>query len=97
MLASNIVSEVFELPNEMRIVYLNRRIEELNKFKTMNDAEKLVFAQYIGHKIAGSAQSYGYLDLEPIAREMEKLKSTEIDKCRRLIDSFKECLTRIQR
>lgn len=95
MLTSNIDSEVFELSNEMKSTYLNRRIEELNRLKQMSDGEKIVFAQDIGHKIAGSAQSYGFIDLEPIAREMEKLKSSEIDKCRRLIDSFEDCVTRI--
>lgn len=95
MLVSNIDNEVFEMSREMKLTYLNRRIEELNSFKKMNDNEKIVFAQYIGHKIAGSAQSYGFIELEPIAREMEKLKSTEIEKCRRLISSFEECIARV--
>ena len=89
--------EVFEMSDEMKFTYLSRRIDELNSFKRMNDSEKIVFAQNIGHKIAGSAQSFGFLELEPIAREMESLKSHDIDKCRRLIDLFEASINRVLR
>ena len=88
--------DTFELSNEMKSTYLNRRREEFNSFKAMNDAEKVAFAQKIGHKIAGSAQSYGFPDLEPIAKEMERLKSTEIDKCRRLLNSLEDTVANFQ-
>lgn len=87
-------TDVFEVSAEMKSNYINRRFEELNDFKKMTDVQKVQYAQHIGHKIAGSAQSYGFLELEPIAREMEKLRSTEVEKCRQLIDSLEKCVAR---
>lgn len=95
MSQSKIEVDVFELPREMKMNYLNRRIEELNNFKKMSDSEKVIFAQLIGHKIAGSAQSYGFVELEPIAKEMERLKANEFEKCRRLISSFEEYVQKV--
>ena len=86
--------EMFELSDEMKSNYINRRLEELNEFKKMNDVQKVQFAQHIGHKIAGSAQSFGFLELEPIAKEMERLRSTDVEKCRQLVDSLEKCVAR---
>ena len=86
--------DMFELSDEMKSNYINRRIEELNEFKKMTDLQKVQYAQHIGHKIAGSAQSYGFLELEPIAREMERLRNTDVEKCRQLIASLEKSVTR---
>lgn len=87
-------SEDFELSPAIKLQYLQRRRAELNRFKTMNEVQKIEFAQQIGHKIAGSARSFGFKNLEPVAREMEHLKLFEYEKCQILIDSFENILTR---
>jgi HPt (histidine-containing phosphotransfer) domain-containing protein len=87
-------ADTFELSDEMKANYINRRIEELDEFKKKTDSQTVQFAQEIGHKIAGTAQSYGFSEFESIAKNMERLRPTEIDNCRKLIDSLNDCVIR---
>lgn len=78
--------ETFEMSQEMKVKYLERRRHEVINLKKMAEFEKIEPAQRMGHQMAGSAASFGFFELEPIARELEKLKSQDFEKCKALIE-----------
>lgn len=59
------------LPLEMRENYLERRRQELVQFKNEAEAAAMQLAKKVGHQLKGNARSFGFEELEIVAKNFE--------------------------
>ncbi len=68
-----------DLPRELIVNYVERRILDVETLKTSLATHQLSEFRRIGHQLAGNAASYGFDDLGVIGRQMEQLSDTALD------------------
>lgn len=68
-----------DVPHEMKVLYIERRKGDLVECEKALLNQDFAFLQKIGHQVKGSAVSYGFDALSPIALDLEtaaELKDT---------------------
>lgn len=60
-----------EVPHEMKVIYMGRRKTDLVACERAIADQDFAFLQKIGHQVKGSAVSYGFDALAPIALALE--------------------------
>lgn len=69
-----------ELPIEMRERYLKRRSNDLEDCLRALNQEEFKSIEKIGHQLKGNAETFGHIELNEIAIELEKAAKTENSK-----------------
>lgn len=62
----------FEIPIEMRVNYLERRLKEFSEMRSMDCHMLCEKAKFIGHQIKGNADSFGFYELTDAAYSLEE-------------------------
>lgn len=68
-----------DLPVDMKLVYLQRREQDLLVLKNEITNNSVAAFHRIGHQILGNALNFGFQELENLGRKMESLKKSEIN------------------
>lgn len=61
-----------QVPVELKIKYLSRRLQDIEKLRLSLDQEDYSFAQKVGHQIKGNAVTFDVPQIASIGLEMEK-------------------------
>lgn len=69
---------MFALSPDLIANYLNRRVENYKVLKEALAAGAIEPFHTISHQLAGNASSYGFPELQTIAKEMEKLSREDL-------------------
>ncbi len=62
-----------DLPKSMILLYVNRRVQDIETLEKGLKSNDVSDFQRIGHQLKGNARSYGFPELESIALSMEKV------------------------
>lgn len=62
---------VMEIPAEMAENYINRRIKDLEFLESALDDENFLVCEQIGHRLKGSALTFGFEELQEVATQLE--------------------------
>jgi HPt (histidine-containing phosphotransfer) domain-containing protein len=82
------------ISKEMLQTYYSNRLADLVELQKDLDGGSVEVFHLIGHQVSGSAGSFGFLKLEPIALEMEDLLQTDLKaQGQGLINRFRDCLS----
>ncbi len=60
-----------EIPVELAENYINRRIKDLEYLETALDDENFLVCEQIGHRLKGSALTFGFSELQDVATQLE--------------------------
>jgi HPt (histidine-containing phosphotransfer) domain-containing protein len=61
-----------QVPREMKIKYLSRRLEDIHNLRLRMDLGDYSFALKVGHQIKGNAVTFGVPQIASIGHELEK-------------------------
>ncbi len=61
-----------KIPKELKIRYLGRRLQDIEKLRLSLDAEDFSFAQKMGHQIKGNAVTFDFPQIAGLGFEMER-------------------------
>jgi HPt (histidine-containing phosphotransfer) domain-containing protein len=61
-----------KVPVELKIKYLSRRLEDIEKLRTTLAAEDFSYAQKVGHQIKGNAVTFDVPQIAVLGFEMER-------------------------
>lgn len=61
-----------KVPVELKIKYLSRRLEDIEKLRISLEEEDYSFAQKVGHQVKGNAVTFDVPQIAFIGLEMEK-------------------------
>jgi HPt (histidine-containing phosphotransfer) domain-containing protein len=61
-----------QVPEELKIKYLSRRLQDIEKLRLTLEQEDYSFAQKVGHQIKGNAVTFDVPQIAGIGLEMEK-------------------------
>lgn len=61
-----------QVPVELKIKYLSRRLQDIERLKHTLEQEDYTFAQKVGHQIKGNAVTFDVPQIAFIGLEMEK-------------------------
>lgn len=61
-----------QVPVELKIKYLSRRLEDIERLRLTLEHEDYTFAQKVGHQIKGNAVTFDVPQIAHIGLEMEK-------------------------
>lgn len=61
-----------KVPVELKIKYLRRRIEDIQRLRAYIDSDDYSFAQKVGHQVKGNAVTFDIPQIASIGHEMEK-------------------------
>jgi HPt (histidine-containing phosphotransfer) domain-containing protein len=79
----------FQIPDEARLKYIERRKKDIETCKTAILNQDYKVLETLGHQIKGNAASYGFDNLAPIAANLEETaKEKDLDKINVVLDSF---------
>lgn len=86
----------FEIPADLRQKYLERRAQDLVTLRHALEISSFEDFKRIGHQLRGNAASYGYMELEAIAIQLElaadnsdrELASAQLDRMKVWLDSL---------
>ena len=65
------MDDEFEIPAEARMRYIERRQSDIESLRTALQSQNWAEFKRIGHQIKGNAASFGYLELEKVAIQLE--------------------------
>lgn len=68
-----------DIPEELAMNYLRRRLMDLESLEQALLQHNYKSCEEIGHRLKGSARTFGFQDLEQIARVLESNASKEDD------------------
>lgn len=63
--------DFMEVPVELKIKYLSRRLQEIEQLRLCVEQDYFVYAQRMGHIVKGNAQTFGVPQIAPLAVEIE--------------------------
>ncbi|MBL7543346.1 MAG: Hpt domain-containing protein [Bdellovibrionaceae bacterium] len=87
-----------QIPHEMKIVYIQRRIADLAECNKAIESGDFSFLEKIGHQVKGNAQSFGFDALSPLGIALETAaKSRDIPTLRKVVDDFTHAVEHIQK
>lgn len=66
-----------EIPQELAQRYLRRRLEDLEILEKALMTHDFRICEEIGHRLRGSAQTYGFHDLAELGESLEKAATKE--------------------
>lgn len=69
----NQIQDGIVLEKELLVTYLSRRVEDLHHLRVSFHSGSVTPFNEIGHKLMGTARSYGYPELETIAKQMDSV------------------------
>lgn len=61
-----------QVPVELKIKYLSRRMQDIEKLRHSLDVDDYSFAQKVGHQVKGNAMTFDVPQIASIGFEMEK-------------------------
>jgi HPt (histidine-containing phosphotransfer) domain-containing protein len=61
-----------KVPTELKIIYLRRRLQDIEKLRLCLDGEDFSFAQKMGHQIKGNAVTFDFPQIAGLGFEMER-------------------------
>ena len=61
-----------QVPVELKIKYLSRRMQDIKRLKTSLEMDDYSFVQKVGHQVKGNAVTFDVPQIAPIGSEMEK-------------------------
>lgn len=68
-----VTKDIFmQVPVELKIKYLSRRLQDIERLKHTLEQEDYTFAQKVGHQIKGNAVTFDVPQIAFIGLEMEK-------------------------
>ena len=83
-----------KISDDMKLRYLQRRKSDLASLAQAFDSGDYEMFAMVGHQLKGNATTFGFDDLEKIARELEAAGKTESrDEARRSLDSLEQWLS----
>lgn len=84
---------MFKVSNEMKKVYLMRRLQELPLLREDIATQSVKQFHRCGHQLMGNAQSFGFENLEAIAKKMNNISAEELSaQGPDLIAEFSQCI-----
>lgn len=86
------------IPEEARLKYIERRKKDIDSLKSALSTHTYEEFKRIGHQLKGNAASFGYLDLEKVAIQLEVAgeKQDHLEASRQL-DLFEQWFTQHSR
>ncbi len=63
---------LMKVPAELKVKYLLRRLQDIEKLHLSLDAEDFSFAQKMGHQIKGNAVTFDFPQIAGLGFEMER-------------------------
>lgn len=67
----SLLMQSFDIPQEMRMNYLERRLREFEEMRLLDDSAICEQAKKIGHRMKGNADSFGFYELTDAAFSLE--------------------------
>lgn len=61
-----------QVPVELKIKYLSRRMQDIERLRTSLEQDDYTFAQKVGHQVKGNAVTFDVPQIATIGYEMEK-------------------------
>lgn len=61
-----------QVPVELKIKYLSRRMQDIERLKASLEKDDYTFAQKVGHQVKGNALTFDVPQIATIGYEMEK-------------------------
>lgn len=61
-----------QVPVELKIKYLSRRIQDIERLKSSLEKDDYTFAQKLGHQVKGNAVTFDVPQIAHLGFEMEK-------------------------
>lgn len=61
-----------QVPVELKIKYLSRRMQDIERLRATLENDDYTFAQKVGHQVKGNAVTFDVPQIAPIGYEMEK-------------------------
>ena len=87
-----------QVPHEMKVIYIQRRLSDLEECRRAIESGDFPFLEKIGHQVKGNAQSFGFDSLSPIGIELEKAaKDRDIPNLKKAVDDFTVAVAHIQK
>lgn len=85
-----------EISSELATNYINRRIKDLEYLQTALEDEDFVICEQIGHRLKGSAATFGFQELQQVATQLEvHAKEEDIESLTLDVDEFREWVEKI--
>lgn len=86
-----------QVPVELKIKYLSRRIQDIQRLRSLLEQDDYSFAQKLGHQVKGNAVTFDVPQIAFIGHEMERaaLKKDK-EKVRILIQKMESALQSVQ-
>jgi HPt (histidine-containing phosphotransfer) domain-containing protein len=86
-----------QVPVELKIKYLSRRFQDIQRLRSLLEQDDYSFAQKLGHQVKGNALTFDVPQIAFIGHEMERaaLKKDK-EKVRLLIQKMETALQSIQ-
>lgn len=83
------------IPEEARIKYIERRKKDIDSLKSALELNTYEEFKRVGHQLKGNAASFGYMELEKVAIQMEQAgeKRDHLEATRQL-EAFEQWLKR---
>lgn len=77
------------ITKQVKEIYVERRKKDLECLKQDLNSKEAAEFKRIGHQLKGNASTFGYLDLEKIAQDLERAGETQDwDQAKILVDRF---------
>lgn len=86
-----------QVPVELKIKYLSRRIQDIQKLKTSLDQDDYSLAVKLGHQVKGNAVTFDVPQIAFIGVEIEKAaKKQDKEKVKILVEKMELAITTAQ-
>lgn len=86
-----------QVPVELKIKYLSRRIQDIEKLRLSLEQDDYSFAQKLGHQVKGNAVTFDVPQIAYIGLEMEKAaQSKDKEKVKLLIQKMESEIQTVQ-
>lgn len=86
-----------QVPVELKIKYLNRRFQDIERIRACLENDDYTFAQKLGHQVKGNAVTFDVPQIAFIGLEMEKAaEKKDKEKVKILIQKMESVLKSVQ-
>lgn len=85
------------MPAELKIKYLNRRFQDIERLRACLEIDDYTFAQKLGHQVKGNAVTFDVPQIAFIGLEMEKAaQKKDKERVKILIQKMESALLSVQ-
>lgn len=86
-----------QVPVELKIKYLSRRLQDIERLRATLEQDDYTFAQKVGHQVKGNAMTFDVPQIAMIGFEMEKAAQIkDKEKVKILIQNMETIIQSVQ-